>query len=110
MEDFFLPCEPEHLGQGRIHFRNTVISGGQINAFPQRLKKVRKLCLAFPFTRDIACQAADSVDHIVANNRMEHAFEVARRAPALYLRADNACPAAAFQKARQRFLGAPAVG
>ncbi len=34
MEDFFLPCEPEHLGQGRIHFRNTVINGGQINAFP----------------------------------------------------------------------------
>src|ERR1700731_2319867 len=37
-QNLFLAREAKHLRQGRIHFSDAVVSGGQIDAFPESLK------------------------------------------------------------------------
>src|ERR1700732_196831 len=49
------------------------------------------------------------MDYIVANDGMENAIEIVRRAAALHLGADDAGPAAAFHETGERFLRGLAV-
>jgi hypothetical protein len=66
------------LREGRIHLGDAVIGRGKIDAFPERLKQFRETRFVFALARDVAGETADALNHIVADDRMEHAVEVVR--------------------------------